>query len=165
MTVFITVLKKNIDNEKSVQVAMLPQTNNNVKTTKEKVPTSVNASLINRNPVNLPISFASDNTNKKNINQESSKEKSKQEPSVPINNIKVEDLNTSEIEIAKLSDDIDNSPKESSLDEKEDNTSSYSDNHQKSPDNPATDFWNSLLLKGDQIAATIGNSDNYSNNP
>ena len=145
---------------KPVQVAMLPKTNTTNRTMRENTPVSANSALINRNPVNIPIDLTSESSAKKSQTKEIKVDSSKSESSNSSNINKEIKSENSRIEIAKLPENLEESSNNETSSNNNDlptklekaNTNSYS---------PATDFWNSLLIKGDQIAATIGNSNNY----
>ncbi len=165
--------KTSISSDKPIQVAMVP---NEIKkeTVKEKAKPSVSPALLTRNPVSIPVSLTSKESaqpisktstpNKEIPTAENTKQK------LPDYLYEDEDETESEmkadyakVEIAKIpkvnnentlkedvtTHDINKSPTLESEEISEKTTS------------PTTDFWNSLLIKGDQIAATIGNSNNY----
>ena len=111
---------------------------------------AVNQQVMAKNPVVVPAALPEANLPKEaDTNLANSESKENEKVSEPV----VEQ--PKEVVVAKL------------LDSKQNNNikNESSDNNKPSVEtpthNPSADFWNSLLLKGDQIAATIGNSNNY----
>ena len=129
--------KVSVTNTVQAQIAMATTTD--ISPIK-KVVQEVNPALINRTPVDIPRNNSSEKAKasslpNKEINKEKSSDSSNEKAVVKEEKPIVKE---SEIEIAKSNTDL--KPKQS----------------------PASDFWGSLLIKGDQIAATIGDSNNYS---
>ena len=103
----------------------------------------VNPAIINRNPVNFPTNISAEKNKNSLPTKETSNEKANKDASkekITVNEEKPKAKET-EIEIASSKTDV-----------------KLAENPKVSP---ATDFWGSLLIKGDQIAATIGDSNNY----
>ena len=152
-----SVNKTTVTNEKTVQLAMLPEANtvSNAKTNKVA---SVNPSLINRNPVNIPVSVNTAKATKTDLAEKETKVEKKEQEHSNVTDEQEREQTESRIEIAKAStndeDDFLGTVDESQIkaDSEEEVNSTGA----------ATDFWNSLLIKGDQFAATIGDTNNYS---
>ncbi len=127
----------------------------------------VNQQLLAKNPVSVPTSVSDINQtieNKAKIDSENESDMK------PIEQNKENPQEKQQIVVAKVPDnslaEIDNQPDKASDSAKQTEEPKVENKQpaiaETSSSNPAPDFWNSLLIKGDQIAATIGNSSNYS---
>lgn len=129
----------------------------------------VNQQVLAKNPVSVPVSVSVSNMNQA-IN-DTSKIDSEKEPEIkPSEQIKENSQEKPEIVVPKVPDNIqpaiEKKPDEPIKIAKQTEEAKVENKQpvivETSSSNPAPDFWNSLLIKGDQIAATIGNSNNYS---
>ena len=127
----------------------------------------INQQVLAKNPVSVPTSVSDINQtieNKAKIDSENESDMK------PIEQNKENPQEKQEIVVAKVPDNslavIDNQLNKASDTAKKTEEPKIENKQpvvaETASNNPAPDFWNSLLIKGDQIAATIGNSSNYS---
>lgn len=161
----VNVVSTNDSKPSKITVASNPKTViANIKT--QSVPSnnlyaSIDPSLINRNPVQIPLPVKKDVTYEKiekvekeeKIDNSSNRDREKEEN---VNTIE-ENIDETQIEIAELPPKINEIKEEKTINEQEINQ-----NVETSNSSSETDFWNSLLIRGDQIAASISDKDNYS---
>lgn len=121
-------------------------------------PTVENNIVVAKTPVELPNS----NSNQLAPQIETKPEKKAEETTIAPTITNDLNQNTNQIQIAKAQIETKESQVENKkTEEKIDIPTPKTNVEEKGSANPIPEFWNSLLIKGDQIAATIGNSNNY----
>ena len=164
----------NADNqEQEEQTPKTPQEQTQLAMVSSQEQPAVNPPIVSKNPVSLPTAetivhpvkteetnISDSDTNQKTNEQELAKAKEQPQEiviaKIPENNNQISNTNPPLNQIQKPESNIESKPSaEIKVEEKPQKIEEPSSGQ-------TSDFWNSLLIKGDQIAATIGNSNNYS---